>query len=209
MNGLQKRNGGKYMETDSQINKLESQIRECYGRVVYSHKTHEKCSDILTHRHNIIKIIQIILSALTTTGILVVIFGEEKFIVGIFSALLSTALFALNTYVKGHDLGELAQKHSDTATDLWDIRENYLSLLTDIQAKIISVDSLIEKRDLLQKRLSGLYKGCPRTINRAYSRASKALQINEELTFSDKEIDLFLPLELRKSKENNSTQQRI
>ncbi|MEH0992030.1 hypothetical protein V7J87_28835, partial [Klebsiella pneumoniae] len=26
---------------------LEGQIRECYGRVVYSHKTHEKCADIL------------------------------------------------------------------------------------------------------------------------------------------------------------------
>ena len=25
---------------------LESQIREIYGRVVYTHKTHEKCADV-------------------------------------------------------------------------------------------------------------------------------------------------------------------
>lgn len=28
-------------------NILEGQLRECYGRVVYTHKTHEKCADIL------------------------------------------------------------------------------------------------------------------------------------------------------------------
>ncbi|WP_415059292.1 hypothetical protein, partial [Haliea salexigens] len=34
---------------------LEGQLRECYGRVVYSHKTHEKCSDILLSRLSTIK----------------------------------------------------------------------------------------------------------------------------------------------------------
>lgn len=199
MSGLLDKNGEKFMDTVSQSKKLEAQIRECFGRVVYSHKTHEKCADIILVRHNWIKIIQIILSALTTTGILVVIFGEEKLFVGILSAILSAILFALNTYVKGDDLGELAQKHSDTAADLWTIRENYLSLLTDIQTQIISVDILVEKRDSLQKKLGNLYKGSPRTISRAYRKASKALQINEELTFSDKEIDMFLPIELRKA----------
>ena len=29
---------------------LEGQLRECYGRTVYSHKTHEKCADILLAR---------------------------------------------------------------------------------------------------------------------------------------------------------------
>lgn len=28
-------------------NILEGQLRECYGRGVYTHKTHEKCADIL------------------------------------------------------------------------------------------------------------------------------------------------------------------
>ena len=31
---------------NSDITVLESQIRECYGRVVWTHKTHEKCADI-------------------------------------------------------------------------------------------------------------------------------------------------------------------
>ena len=31
---------------------LESQIREIYGRVVYTHKTHEKCADVLKNRND-------------------------------------------------------------------------------------------------------------------------------------------------------------
>ena len=52
--GLQSKNGGISLEPRSQINDLpeslqvlEGQMRECFGRVVYSHKTHEKCADIL------------------------------------------------------------------------------------------------------------------------------------------------------------------
>lgn len=35
---------------------LEGQLRESYGRVVYSHKTHEKCADILLTRQQWIRI---------------------------------------------------------------------------------------------------------------------------------------------------------
>ena len=191
------------MDTNSQVNKLEAQIRECFGRVVWSHKTQEKCADIIFARHNTIKIIQIVLSALTTTGVLIAVFGENQ-VIGMITASLSAILFGINAYVKGHDLGEIAQKHSDSVSDLWDIREKYLSLITDINAGTITVEKITEKRDDLQEKLGGIYKGSPRTISKAYQQATKALKVNEELTFSDSEIDLFLPKELRKSKENTT-----
>ena len=45
---------------------MESQLRELYGRTVWTHKTQEKCADILRARNHNMKIFQIILSALTT-----------------------------------------------------------------------------------------------------------------------------------------------
>ena len=42
---------------------LEGQLRECFGRVVYSHKTHEKQADIFVKWLSRIKLWQIILSA--------------------------------------------------------------------------------------------------------------------------------------------------
>ncbi len=186
------------MEQNSQIKIFEVQIRELFGRVVWTHKTHEKCADILNKRNSNIRLLQIILSAVTTTGIMISVFGDEKW-VGIITALISTSLLALNTYLKKYDLGQIAQKHANSATALWNIRETYLSLLTDIKAENIAIEEIVEKRDKLQKELHGLYKGAPRTISKAYKKASEALKTNEELTFSDEEIDNFLPRELRES----------
>ena len=182
-----------------QIDIIEAQIREIYGRVVWSHKTQEKCADIALKIHNRIKFWQIVLSAVTTTSILIIIFGNSQIglIIGI---IVSTILFGLNTYTKDYDLGEIAQKHSNAANELWNLREDYLSFLTDIKTNQLSIDQIIEKRDGLQSKLFNIYSGSPRTNSKAYKEATKSLKLDEELTFSDEEIDLFLPKELRKIK---------
>lgn len=191
------------METDLAGNKkyniavLESQIRESFGRVVYSHKTHEKCADIAYRLHKRLKLWQIILSAIVTTSLIVRIFGENQTPLYI-GAILSTFLFGLNMYMKDYDLGELTQKHSNAGSLLWNIRESYTSLLADIRAGILTIEQVIEIRNELQEKLLNIYTGAPRTFSKAYKEASKALQINEELTFSDEEINKFLPEELRK-----------
>jgi len=187
------------MDTDSHIDLLEAQIREIYARVVWTHKTQEKCADIILKRHVRIKITQIILSAITTTGILVAVFGENT-LVGIISAVLSAALFGLNTYTKDYDLGEIAQKHTSAASDLWNVRENYLSLLTDLKINKLTIDEITKRRDELQEDLFNIYGGAPRTINKAYEEATTGLKVNEEMTFTDDEIDNLLPKDLRKDK---------
>ena len=184
------------MDTDSRLNIIESQIRELYARVLWSHKTQEKCADILNARHKWIKIIQIVLSVITTTGILITIFGDDK-IIGIISAVFSALLFGINAYTKDYDLGQLAQKHSNSASDLWNLRESYLSLLTDIKTGKLSTEEITTVRDKLQTNLYNVYKGAPRTISRAYRKATKGLKENEEMTFSPSEIDSLLPEELR------------
>ncbi|MCR4857660.1 MAG: SLATT domain-containing protein [Bacteroidales bacterium] len=190
--------GGQFME---QISKqlLESQIRECYGRVVWSHKTQEKCADIINRRSDRLKLTQIILSALTTTGLIATIFGDALW-VKIISAIVSAALLLLNTYLKSKDLGAIAQQHSDAAADIWNVRESYLSILTDLKMDDANIEIIKKRRDKLQEQLAVIYKGSPRTISKAYDEASKALKLNEEMTFSDEEIDSFLPVELRKVK---------
>ena len=100
--------------------------------------------------------------------------------------------------MKGTDLGEVAQKHSDAASLLWNVREKYLSLITDINVGRITIDEIKNRRDELQEELANIYMGSPRTINKAYKKATEALKLNEELTFSTEEIDILLPIQLRK-----------
>lgn len=184
------------MATDSKFI-LESQLRECYARVVWTHKTHEKCADILTSRDKHFKIAQIILSAVTTTGILAIILGDNK-VVEILTGVISVILLCISSYLKSYDLGGLAQKHANAASAIWNIRESYLSLLTDIRAGDVDCEAIRQCRDSLQRDLGTIYKGSPRTISNAYKQATKALNKNDEMTFTDDEIDKFLPHELRK-----------
>ena len=198
MNGLQSRNGEKFMEQNSlheQQELLEAQIRECFGRVTYSHKTHEKCTDILLSSNACIKLWQMILSAVTTGTFLATVIWDGK-IAAVIGTILSTVLLVLNAYTKKYDLAGLAEKHKTAASSLWDIRESYLSLLADF--RFMPVGDVITKRDELQKKLGNIYKGCPRTNSKAYEAAQKALKENEELTFSDEEIDKLLPTRIRK-----------
>jgi hypothetical protein len=177
---------------------LEGQLRECYGRVVYSHKTHEKCADILLERQSCIKLWQIIISALVTGGIVSTFFGANEVGAAI-SALLSTGLLALNAYTKDYDLGEIAQKHRQAGSDLWIIREKYLSLLTDIRVGDVAPELIRAQRDALTEELHGVYAGAPSTNFAAYSSAQEALKKLEDMTFSDEEIDVFLPKELKRT----------
>lgn len=176
---------------------LEGQIRECFGRVVYSHKTHEKCADVLLNYHKWIKISQIALSALTTGGIVSTFFGSGNIGAGV-SVILSTSLLALNSYTKDYDLGEIAQKHRHAGSNLWIIREEYLSLLTDIHIGVASLELARERRDKLARELHAAYAGAPNTNSKAYQKAQEALQKLQDMTFSDKEIDAFLPQELKR-----------
>lgn len=176
---------------------LEGQIRECYGRVVYSHKTHEKCSDILLSRLSTIKLSQIILSALTTGGFIATFFGAGEIGTGI-GIVISTFLLILNAYTKDYDLGELAQKHKQAANEIWLIRERYLSLLTDLAMGEKPIEQLQSERDSLLESLHSVYSGSPSTTFEAYKKAQDALKTKEDLTFSDEEIDAFLPNDLKR-----------
>ncbi len=177
---------------------LEAQLRELFGRTTYSHKTQEKCADILMADLSRIKFWQIILSAISTTGFLTVFIGTGV-IGSVVASAVAAILLALNLYAKNRDLAELALKHKQAATDIWLAREKFLSLITDLNIGGKPLGTIQVERDLLIEQLHSTYRGAPNTTSRAYEKAQKALKRDEEMTFSDDEIDAFLPNELRRS----------
>ena len=181
---------------------LEGQLRECYGRVVYTHKTHEKCADILLEKNASIKKWQIILSAIIAGGVITMLFEflpEYKKIAEVIVAIISTILLVLNSYTKDYDLGTIAQKHRQVAAEIWFIREKYLTLLTALHMKQLPLGEICLQRDKLLEDLHSIYSGAPSTNFKAYKKAQDALKNMEDMTFSDEEIDKFLPKELRRT----------
>lgn len=176
---------------------LEDQLREMYGRAAYTHKTHEKMADDYIHRYNVIKSVEVIFSAIAAGSLLIAVFGDSRTgtIVG---AILSTVLLGLTLYFKEASLGEQAQKHTVVASKLWGIREGLLSLLVDMQDGR-SVDEVRAERDMLNDAMQEIYKSAPRTSARVYAAAQNALKAQEELFFSDAELNKMLPKQLRRS----------
>ena len=183
------------LATTSAMTSLEGQLREMYGRAAYTHKTHEKMADGYIGRYRLIKTVEIVLSALALSSLLLAIFGDSKTCT-IIGAALSTVLLGLTLYFREAMLGEQAQKHTVVASKLWGVREALLSLLVDMhdgrdEAKVRA------ERDRLNGLLEEIYKGAPRTDSKAYGAAQKALKADEELLFTDAELDRMLPKRLR------------
>jgi hypothetical protein len=184
---------------------LEDQVRECFGRVVYTHKTHEKMAEECSESLRRYKIWQIAISALTASGALSVAITNQSWL-KIGTALSSFLAVWISGYMKGVDPGGTAQKHRDAASALWPIRESYLSLLTDVRRMSISDEDATKIRDDLQKRLATILKSAPQTNAKAYIKAQMALKCKEEYTFSASEIDKFVPASLRKGSECRTPQ---
>lgn len=176
---------------------LEDQLREMYGRVSYTHKTHEKMADGYVRRYKAIKTFEIALSALAAGSLVIAVFGDSKpgTVVG---AVLSTVLLGLNLYFKEASLGEQAQKHTVVASKLWGIREQLLSLLIDMHDGR-AVGEIRAERDVLNEALEDIYRTAPRTDSCAYAAAQRALKAEEELYFSDAELNKMLPKQLRRT----------
>lgn len=185
------------MANNHELAVLEAQIRECFGRVIYTHKTHSKMADRKVSQLKRLKLLQILLSSVTASGAIGIIFSDQLAL-KLTTALISLCALTLTAYMKGFDPGAEAQKHRDAAANIWPIRESYLSLLTDIVSADQQLGSLRERREALQNLLAAIYKGAPHTDYEAYGDAQVALKQNEEYTFSDDEIDEFLPAHLKK-----------
>jgi hypothetical protein len=192
---------GKSLET------IEDQIRQSYIGVVYTHKTHEKEADACTRTLRNLKIAQIATSAITATGTVIVVLGDN-YAAKVITALVSLIAVVVSALAKGKDHGGRAQEHQATAASLWAIRQAYQSLLVDLRTRAISDAEARKRRDDLFEKEGAIHKKAPRTTPEAYAAAQDALKNKEEYTSSDAEIDTFLPASLKKASHRNGAPNR-
>lgn len=157
-----------------------------------------------------IKRCQLILSVVVTSGIVATIgfeiCGQDNMWIKIISAIISFVLVLLTTFVRNSNYAQLTQQHKEIAADIWLLREKYLCLLTDYEAGVATEQETIKRRDKINDELSAIYKNAPRTTHCAYEKARTALKKKEEMTFSDAEIDAFLPDALRNMQAKDSNE---
>lgn len=180
---------------NSQGYKLESQIREAYGKIVYSETCHNKLINRLEKRNYWLRLAQVPLSAASATGLIYSYLSYCHIAITI-STLVTMLLLVLQLWELIARYGENINLHKLATDKLWKIREEYVSLLTDFE--YLSQSEIILKRDNLQNRTYDVYFNYPRTDRASYLEAQKALKCEEEQTFSDDEIDNLLPNSIRR-----------
>ncbi|MGW2715931.1 SLATT domain-containing protein, partial [Streptomyces sp. NPDC001356] len=168
---------------------LLAQIREAFGRVVYSHKTHEKQADICFTKHRWQQGVLIALTAISSGTFLAAVVGLLGNAVLTSLATSSIALLVswMSLGTKTFKFEEESDAHRGIASRLWDVRESYISLIADLMSGTVSVAEGRERRDELQRAARDAYADAPRTSSRAFARAQGGLQNNEEMTFTSRE----------------------
>ncbi len=190
--------------TDSDRALLLAQARELYGRVVYSHKAHEKQADIYDARNRLFQWCKVVLAAASSGTFLAALAGVfleaelSSLVISFIALLLSAATLAGDTF----KYGEATQRHRDCAARLWGVRESYLSLLVTLQSSDLDLPAARQERDALQAELEEAYGNAPRTTPRAYRAAQHGLQDHGDLSFDPGELDRLLPERLRQGRDD-------
>ena len=182
---------------------LLAQIREIYGRIAYTHKTHEKQADICADLERRQRWVKIVLTAVSSGAFLASLVGvllNEQW-AALATSFIAVLVSASSLGDKTFKYGEEMQQHREAAAKLWSLRESYLSLIVDLKASASTVDEARRRRDHLQETAEAVLAEAPRTTAKAYGRAQDGLKLKEDLTFTEREIDLLLPVQLRNGTE--------
>lgn len=174
--------------------KLKGQIRDSFGKLVYTYTSHLKEVDILKSKMKRLKRNKIILSSISSSGIFSTIFVDSIY-VKIISSILSFLLFYFTSSINDLDFNHLVNQHTHASDYLRHVRDDYVSLLVDFN--YIDIKKIIKTRDDLQRRASFIYDNSPKTSPKAYSLTQNALKHEEEQYFTDQEIDQMLIKVLR------------
>jgi hypothetical protein len=167
--------------------------------VVYSQKTHEKQADLCFTKHRCQQGLLVGFTAVSTGTFLAAVLGlvGNPILTSLATSAIALIVSALSLAAQSFRFGEESDAHRDIASRLWDVRESYLSLISDLMSGAVSGPDARARRDDLQAAALKAYADAPRTTAKAYSKAQDGLKNNEELTFTSREIDLLLPEGLR------------
>lgn len=187
------------METNSQHKiDLLVQIKEAYGRVLYTYTCHNKIIGRLERKNTYFKYLQIVLSAISTGGFIGAVINDE-YLFTVVGGIFSTVLLMINLFFKDFSLNDEIEAHRKASDELWILREKYISLMTDFN--VLDTEEIRAMRDRLQEETHKIYSDSPKTDGKSYAEAQKALKTEEEQFFTNQELNQILPIHLRTSED--------
>lgn len=175
---------------------IEQTVRHTFASVVWSHKIQEKQADIYSSQFKKMETAKIISASLTSVGIVSLIFTDE-ILIKIMAALISFVTVFISAFFKSFDLQTMVTAHKSTANKLLSIRHDMQVLLLKTKLRKDDENSLINEYEIIMKKLDEVYSCAPNSTDKAVEKARVALNITQDSSFSDDEIDSYLPKSLQ------------
>lgn len=190
--------------------KLLANVRFYFAQSVFNTTCHRKAYNRLEKRKKTISNIVTSFSAVTIVLLIFQIVALETDIkplinVVAYIGLALTGASLVFELINKEDLSILMHQHKAISEKYKALRDKYMSLIEEIMSNTTDDAFLKIKRDKLLKKYSAIGEYSPATVYEDYQKSQKSLGLksnsDEEFTWSNEEIDKFLPKELRLVKE--------
>ncbi len=177
---------------------LTDHLRLTFGHVVYSHRAHATTANRHSRWDRWLKAAEAVLMLTTAVASAVVAFtvNPQYAIAAAVAAALAMGVLVLRL---AFDFERTAIAHRACSTQLWLLREQYRSVLSDLKDGVLSVEAARDRRDYLMEKLHRIYDNAPPADREQYQSAKQSLAAVNEATLTDEEIDRFLPPSLQKA----------
>lgn len=177
-------------------------IRQSFACAVFTHKVQEVAAENQEKNVFAIKIVNIILVSIVLILLIIQASKPEVLLFSYIGAGITVAEVIFLIIQLTFSFEQRVIMHKNSALKYMGLRDAYRSLIADIMSDSMSLEQIVARRDLLQREYQVISDLAPQTGSKEYTEAQKRLNkrgeiSGEEFTWSDEEIDWFLPENLR------------
>lgn len=180
-------------------------VRQAFANTVFTHKVQEVAAEFQQKNTLYVKITNIILVSFVLLFIFLQPLYPQQIWFSYIGVGVTIAEIIFLIIQLTFSFEQQMIMHKSSAIKYMGLRDCYRSLIADIMNETIINETILSKRDLLQHEYQVISDLSPQTGNKEYTEAQKRLNKKgavqgEEFTWSDEEIDRFLPELLRLKK---------
>lgn len=177
-------------------------VRQSFASTVFTHKVQEVAAETQQRKALVVKVFNIgLVGIILLLLVLQVKYPDKTYLSNFATAVTLIEIFFLIIQLN-FNFEEKMVMHKNSALKYLGLRDRYRSLIADIMSESISQETLISRRDALQCEYQTISDLASQTGSKDYTEAQKRLNKRgavegEEFSWSDAEIDWFLPENLK------------
>jgi hypothetical protein len=171
---------------------LLDHLRLTFGHVVFRHKAHAHIAGSRARWSKRLRVAEAVLLLAVAAAAFAAASGRSH-VFDIISASLACLALATLLIHFSVDFDGTARVHAECASRLWQLRERYRALLSDLSDRAIDLEAARRGRDVLMDELHAIYAEAPAEDYQAYQLAAKTVRTEGEGGDAyDEEIDAVL-----------------